>query len=106
MILADVEATSAGSSEPVEARAMAKNAGLFVDEVVEALHQRLLRADAVVDRLGRHPGGFGDVANARAGVAAVREQAPGGLQDLRLGELCLTFSQAGWLVGHVSLSIT
>src|SRR3954470_17733210 len=83
-----------------------KDAGLLVDEVVEALHQRLLGADAVVDGLRRHARGFGNVANARPGVPPVREEAPGGLEDLRLRELCLTFSQAGWLVGHVPLSIT
>ena len=71
------------------------DAGLGVDEVVEPGDQRLLGPDAVVHGLRRDAGGLGDVAHARAGVAALGEQAPGGPEDLVPRQLRLALTQRG-----------
>jgi hypothetical protein len=77
-----------------------RDARLGIDEVVERRDQSLLRADAVVDGLRRHPRRLRDVAHARARVAALGEQMPRGTQDLVSRQLCPALTQAGRILGH------
>ena len=90
---AGVAAISEGSPDSAAARAMARDVRLLVDQVVQPLDERLLRADAVVHGLRRDARGLGDVAHARAGVAALGEQPPRRPQDLIARELCLALSK-------------
>ena len=55
--------------------------GLVVDAVDDREQQRLLGGVVVVDRAGRQVAGVGELADGRAGVAALVEEREAGLVD-------------------------
>ena len=98
VIRAHTAATSRGHATRPPADDV-RDACLGVDQVLQPGHDGLLRADAVVDRLGRHTGVLGNVSHAGPRVAALSEEAAGRPEDLVARQLRLAVADLGLFAG-------